>query len=214
MHDHDSRKIRLENFSDAVMAIAITLLAFQTDIPHFPETVPSAGLYGIGQGWGYGASVVWSDALVLLPGILTFLLSFMTIAIFWVNHHQLTQHISMIKRRITWATMFFLFFMTLIPFASRLLFENGRSVFGIILYASVLFGGSVFFSVLHFLVHKKGELSCVAKLRSFVGPILYLFAIVVAPYSLFAAYVALIASPVFYFLPKKHAPVAAKAPLA
>ena len=184
----DSRRMRLENFSDAVMAIAITVLSIE--IPH---SVPA------------GEGVTNYHALTaLLPGILTFLLGFMTFAIFWVNHHQLTQHIHTIRRRVTWSTMLFLFFMTLIPFASRVLLENGKTVFGVMLYAAVLFGGSFMFSVLHFLVHKKEELPFWGKMRSFFGPFLYACAIVCAPWSLVVSYIALIIVPLFYFLPKKH----------
>lgn len=183
----DSRKNRLENFSDGVMAIAITLLALE--IPHITPTI---------------TDTIYQQLRTLIPGILTFLLSFMTIAIFWVNHHQLTQHIDRIKRRVTWATMLFLFFMTLIPFASRMLFENWTTVFGVMVYGAVLFCGSIMFTVLHTLVHKKQELTRTSRVRSVVGPVLYAFAISVAPLSLFAAYGALILAPLFYFLPHNH----------
>lgn len=181
--------MRLENFSDAVMAIAITLIAVEFNVPHFDEMI--------------GLSFL-QKAQILTAQMVTFLLGFMTIAIFWVNHHQLTQHITVIKRRVTWATMAFLFFITLIPFASRVLFENIQNVSGVMFYSAVLFGGSMFFSVLHALIHKKSELTLVAHLRSAVGPLLYIIAIAVAPFSLSAAYIALVASPLFYFLPRKH----------
>lgn len=107
----DSRKIRIEAISDGVIAIAITLLALELKIPHLDTK-------------NFKDSFI--EIIPLIPGVFTFMLSFLSIAIFWVNHNRLTQHIKQIHGRIIWTNTVFLMFQTLIPFATRLITENPK----------------------------------------------------------------------------------------
>jgi uncharacterized membrane protein len=186
MHD-ETRRLRLENFSDAVMAIAITLLAIELPVPHLTATTFNGAL---------------KEAATSLPNILTFILSFVTIAIFWVNHHQLTQHIGTFKRRVTWSNMLFLLFQTIIPFATIALSENYLHPLSVMMFAIVLFGASVSFSTLRNFIHPIKNLGREAAIRSYVGPLVYALAIIVAPFSVWASYALLVIPPIYYFLPK------------
>lgn len=184
----NTKRVRLEAFSDGVVAIAITLLALELKVPHFRSNNLESSFF---------------DMLPLLPGILTFVLSFVTIAIFWVNHHQLTQHLENVSKRVVWANMAFLLFQSLIPFATVALSENLQNSLSLLTYSLVLFGGSVSFTSLRFFIHRKEHLTRKSVNRSLVGPIIYLLAAVVAPFSIESSYILLVIPPLYYFLPKE-----------
>ncbi len=182
---------RLESFSDGVLAIAITLLAFELKVPVLKS---------------FSAVNELKEILPLLPSVFTFVLSFLTIAIFWVNHHQMTEHIEGLNRRIVWMNIIFLMFQSLIPFATRAIAENPYHSLSVATYSFVLFCGSLSFSATHLLIHQKinKELRFTSKLiqRSLVGPIVYMCAMIASFYFIPIAYSLLLIPPFFYFLPK------------
>lgn len=189
LHKH----ARLESFSDAVIAIAITLLVLELKAPELHSTNILAEA---------------QELLPLIPSVLTFVLSFVTIAIFWVNHHQMTDHIETLNRRTLWANMIFLMFQALIPFATRVVSINPTHALSVATYSLILFCGSGSFSLVHLLIHKRinKRLTWESKIiqRSLVGPFVYFCAIIAAFNFVPIAYFLLLLPPLFYFLPKKH----------
>lgn len=187
---HPIIKSRFEQFSDGVFAIAITLLALELRIPTLIASRFSESL---------------KEIIPLVPMIITFALSFVTIAIFWVNHHQLTQMIDTIKqRRILWSNIVFLLFLTLIPFATQAVSANPLHPLAMFTYSLICFGASISFTVLRFFIHRDIGEDSVAMGRSFVGPVCYLFAIGTALYAVEFSYFFLAIPALFYFLPKDH----------
>ena len=187
---HPIQKARFEQFSDGVFAIAITLLALELRIPELYSN-------------SIGSAI--RELAPLLPNIITFVLSFVTIAIFWVNHHQLTQMFDVVnRRRILWANVLFLMFLTLIPFVTQAASANPFHPLAMLTYSFVLFGASVSFSILRYFVHRSTGTTRVALGRSFVGPVFYLLAIIASFYSVLACYFLLAIPALFYFLPKDH----------
>jgi uncharacterized membrane protein len=91
---------RLEAFSDGVIAIIITIMVLDLKLPLI-ATVDS--LLGV------------------LPVLLSYLLSFVIVAIYWVNHHHLIQQANMINTPILWWNMNLLFWLSLVPFATAYL---------------------------------------------------------------------------------------------
>lgn len=185
---HPVNKARLEQFSDGVFAIAITLLALELRVPHIVSNTLSSAI---------------KELLPLIPNIATFILSFVTIAIFWVNHHQLTRSIENVSRRIIWVNILFLMFLTLIPFATSVVGENPTNILSVLTYSFILFGNSVSFTLLHYFVHNKhqGRFSHSFR-RSLIGPIFYTCAVVSVFISIDIAYAFLLIPPLFYFLPR------------
>ena len=182
-------KARLEQFSDGVFAIAITLLALELHVPDLVSTGVKEGI---------------NELRPHLPNIFTFVLSFLTIAIFWVNHHQLTQEVGAIRRRVLWMNMLNLLFVTLIPFGTEVASTNVLHPLAIMTYALILFGGSVSFTVLRYFVHQScGEVKIPMK-RSMVGPVIYLLAVLIAPFTPWLSYLFLAIPPLFYFLPQSR----------
>lgn len=109
-------------FSDAVFAIAITLLAFDIRVP---DIVPGAG----------GDQL--RHALVeLLPKLYSFLISFWIIGMYWLAHHRIFHFIKGYDRRLLVINFFFLMWIVLIPFSASLLGEYGSYQLALIIYFS------------------------------------------------------------------------------
>lgn len=188
---HPIVKSRFEQFSDGVFAIAITLLALELNVP----TVVS-----------HDFVQAIRDLAPFIPSIATFVISFVTIAIFWVNHHQLTAMLETInRRRILWANIMFLLFLTLIPFVTQALSLDPFNSTRMIGYCLVLLGGSLSFSLVRYFIHRSLGETHIPMRRSAFGPIMYLLAAFVGLVSPTASYVLLAIPALYYFLPKSRA---------
>lgn len=185
MQPHE--RTRFEQFSDGVFAIAITLLAIEIPVPELRSIQIKDSFY---------------ELLPLIPHLFTFFLSFVTIAIFWVNHHQLTKVIDHTNRRMLWSNVLLLMFVTLIPFATSAMSENVLHPLAFATYSFVFFAGSLSFTLLRYFVHKKCEPGAIAMRRSIVGPVSYCIALITSFISIWVALIFLIVPPLYYFLPK------------
>lgn len=185
----------MEAFSDGVISVAITLLALDLLLPG-----PGHGplLNQLGDRW---------------LSFVAYLISFLTVGIIWVNHHQLVQHIAAVDRVVLFLNLLLLLFIVLIPFATATmaayLRQGGRDAqVAVALYATVFEAMSISFAALSgwtLRERRAHRLAPVAMrlgawLRFSIGTLLYLIAIglafLSAPASL--ALVALIA--VYYLL--------------
>ncbi len=107
---------RLEAFSDGVIAVIITIMVLELDVP---------------------AKHI-SDLAALreeLPMVLVYLLSFVQIGIYWVNHHYLTDDLEQVTHGILWSNLVLLFALSLIPWATNWVAIRGISSFSIALYS-------------------------------------------------------------------------------
>jgi uncharacterized membrane protein len=107
---------RLEAFSDGVIAVIITIMVLELKVPG-PD-----GLAGL---------------LLVLPTIFLYLLTFVQIGIYWVNHHYLVDEVETVSHGILWANLVFLFCLSLFPFATDWIGVKGLSSFTTALYAAV-----------------------------------------------------------------------------
>lgn len=90
-------KVKSRSFTDAVIAILMTVLVLEL---HQPTTDTLAGLVGIER------------------KLFIYIVSFVMLAIYWNNHHQMFQVVDKINGRVLWANNFFIFTLTLVPFAT------------------------------------------------------------------------------------------------
>jgi TMEM175 potassium channel family protein len=97
------KKERLLAFSDGVIAIIITIMVLELKVPH-------------------GAD--WAALTRLIPVFLSYVLSFIYIAIYWNNHHHLMHTLTHVDGLILWANTHLLFWLSLIPFATGWMGEN------------------------------------------------------------------------------------------
>lgn len=107
---------RLEAISDGVIAVIITIMVLELKVPG-PDGV--AGLQAV------------------LPTILLYLLTFVQIGIYWVNHHYLVDRVETVSHGILWCNLMFLFCLSLFPFAMDWIGIKGLSSFTAALYAAV-----------------------------------------------------------------------------
>ena len=99
-------KTRLEAFSDGVIAIIITIMVLELKVPH-------------GDNF---------DALTsLIPVLLSYVLSFIYVGIYWNNHHPMLHTCHKITGSILWANLHLLFWLSLFPFATAWMGENHYS---------------------------------------------------------------------------------------
>jgi uncharacterized membrane protein len=108
---------RLEAFSDGVIAILITIMVLELKVPASREPAALIGLW---------------------PVFLSYLLSFLVIAIYWVNHHGLFHRCRQVNNAVLWTNIAFLFCISLIPFATAYMGENRFTPFATALYAASL----------------------------------------------------------------------------
>lgn len=159
------KKGRLEAFSDGVIAILITIMVLELKIPH-------------------GADL---DALrPLLPVFLTYVLSFVYLAIYWNNHHHMLHATDRINGKILWANMHLLFWLSLIPFVTGWMGENHFAPLPTAVYGGVLLAAAIAYFILQTtIIAQQGPNS---KLRAAIGkdikgkvsPLIYLAAIPLA----------------------------------
>ena len=120
---------RLEAFSDGVIAILITIMVLELKVPAGHEPAALIGLW---------------------PTFLSYLLSFLVIAIYWVNHHGLFHLCKYVNNAVLWSNMAFLLCISLIPFATAYMGENRFTPFATALYgATLLLAGLSFVPMRH-----------------------------------------------------------------
>ena len=110
-------KGRLEAFSDGVIAIIITIMVLELRVPQGAEL---------------------SALTPLIPVLLSYLLSFVFIGIYWNNHHHLFQAIDQVDGRVLWANLHLLFWLSLTPFVTGWMGENEFAPLPVALYGVVM----------------------------------------------------------------------------
>jgi uncharacterized membrane protein len=118
---------RLEAFSDGVIAILITIMVLEFRAP---------------EGAGLG------DLLHLVPKLLSYLLSFVFVAIYWNNHHHLLHVVERVDGRVLWANMHLLFWLSLTPFATAWMGEHHAAPVTVAFYGVVLLASGVAYFIL------------------------------------------------------------------
>lgn len=113
----DITPTRLEAFSDGVIAIIITIMVLELKVPH--DTTPR-GLVG-----------AW-------PVFLSYAISYVMVAIYWMNHHHLFRLVHKVNTRTLWSNMLLLFTVSLIPFTTAYMGETHIAKFPTMVYAVVL----------------------------------------------------------------------------
>src|SRR6266436_1717410 len=156
---------RLEAFSDGVLAIIITIMVLELKVPH---TVELAALKP------------------LLPVLLSYVLSFIYLGIYWNNHHHLFQATEQVSGGILWAHLHLLFWLSLFPFTTGWMGEDGLSPTPTAVYVFVLLMAAIAYQIReHTIIAKEGRDSLLARAvgRDWKGkfsPVLYFVAIPLA----------------------------------
>jgi uncharacterized membrane protein len=159
---------RLEAFSDGVLAIIITVMVLELKVP--------------GPGHDH-LSDLWHTSRV---GLLTYVLSFVYIGIYWNNHHHMFQIVDYVDGSVLWANLHLLFWLSLYPFTTAWLDESNVAVTPTVVYGVNLLAAAVAYYLLQqrmMRVPDGGD-----RLREVVGddlkgklsPVIYLLGILLA----------------------------------
>jgi uncharacterized membrane protein len=157
---------RLEAFSDGVLAIIITVMVLEL---HKPE--------------GEHLSDLWHDTGV---GLLTYVLSFIYIGIYWSNHHHMFQIVDYVDGSVLWANLHLLFWLSLYPFTTAWLDESKVALTPTVVYGVNLLAAAIAYYVLQLRMMRVPVTG--PRLRDVVGtdlkgklsPVIYLSGILLA----------------------------------
>jgi uncharacterized membrane protein len=124
-------KGRMEAFSDGVIAIIITIMVLELKVPHVE-----------------GGSARMTDLVPLAPVFVSYVLSFIFVAIYWNNHHHMLHASRHVNGAILWANVHLLFWLSLVPFVTAWMGENHFAALPVALYGGVLLMCGAAFTVL------------------------------------------------------------------
>jgi uncharacterized membrane protein len=120
-------KGRLEAFSDGVIAIIITIMVLELKVPEGHEL---------------------SALVPLAPVLASYVLSFIYVGIYWVNHHHLLLTVHKIDARVMWANLHLLFWLSLLPFATSWVDESHIETMPVVAYGFVLLMAAIAYTIL------------------------------------------------------------------
>jgi uncharacterized membrane protein len=158
-------KDRLTAFSDGVIAIIITIMVLELKVPHGAE---------------------WTALIGVAPHFLSYVLSFVYLAIYWNNHHHLLHTVARVDGLILWANCHLLFWLSLIPAATAWMGENFLASIPTAVYGGVLLMPAIaYFLLQKAIMRKQGAHSVLASalgsdIKGKISPILYVAGIAVA----------------------------------
>ena len=137
---------RLEAFSDAVIAILMTIMVLELRIPHEPT---------------------FDGLQPLLPVFLSYVMSFVYLAIYWNNHHHMLHVTQRATGTVLWANMHLLFWLSLVPFVTGWMGENRFAPLPCAVYGLVLLMAAIAYYILEVCIFRgEGEGS---ELKRLVG---------------------------------------------
>ncbi len=158
-------KNRLEAFSDGVIAIIITIMVLELKVPH---------------------GIDLATLKPLVPVFLSYVLSFIYLAIYWNNHHHMLHTCHKVTGRMLWANLHLLFWLSLIPFTTGWMGENHFAETPTALYGFVLLMAAIaYYWLEQTIIASQGRDSILRQAvgrdwKAIVAPILYVAAILIA----------------------------------
>jgi uncharacterized membrane protein len=169
-------KSRLEAFSDGVLAIIITIMVLELRVPHDASLAALQPLWGI---------------------FLSYVLSFLYLAIYWNNHHHMLHTVQEVQGGMLWANLHLLFWLSLVPFVTGWMGENHFAPVPTALYGIVLLMAAMAYWILQrLIIRSQGPNSLLRRAiggdwKGKLSPLLYAIGIVAAlaaPYLAVAIY--------------------------
>ena len=178
---------RLDAFSDGVIAVIITIMVLDLRPPR------EATLAGLAP---------------IVPDFLVYALSFLMVAIMWINHHQFFSHARTATAGLIWSNAFLLFWMSLIPFLTAYLGDHPLAPLPISVYAADMVFCSIGFlliqSAIACQVREDEGLKCIfdrIRLKAAIALVFYIAAGLLAWWSPYPALAIFVLIPVAYFWP-------------
>ena len=187
-------KGRIEAFSDAVIAVIITIMVLEMKVPH-------------------GESL--ESLKPLVPVFLSYVLSFVYVGIYWNNHHHML-HAAKVSGKVLWANLHLLFWLSLVPFTTAYIGENHLAPLPVALYGLELCLAGCAFDLLRREIARDqaGDPAMAALHRrssriNALSALLYLAAAPLAWVSVWLSVFIYVLVPVMYFMPRNIEKMAA-----
>ena len=180
---------RLETFSDGVMAVVITIMAFNVKSP---AGASLSALHGV------------------VPGLLVYVLSFTMIGIYWNNHHHLLRATDRMNASVMWSNMFLLFWLSLLPIVTAWVGKYPDHTLPAAFYGAISLGAAIAYWVLvRTIIRANGKDSRVARavgsdLKGNLSVALYAAGICLAFVTPVASYVLYATVAVMWFVPDRR----------
>jgi uncharacterized membrane protein len=159
---------RLAALSDGIFAVAMTLLVLDIRAPLAQEI--------------HSENSLWLALRALTPRLVVYLLSFMTLGLFWVGQQTQFNHLSQSDRHFTWIHLGFLAFICLMPFSTSVLGEFiGNRVALLVYWADIVLPGLILYASWRYAAHAglveglSNELRCAIERRILIAQSLYAF---------------------------------------
>jgi uncharacterized membrane protein len=182
-------KARLEAFSDAVIAIIITIMVLEIKVPHGDR---------------------WEELVPLVPTFFSYVLSFLYVGIYWNNHHHMLHACTEVTGAMLWANLHLLFWLSLFPFATGWMGENHFTAAPTALYGVVLLMAAIAYYMLQqTIIRSQGNDSILQKAvghdwKGKLSPVLYLVAIVATLRSTWIAQAIFVAAALIWLVPDRR----------
>ena len=179
-------KGRLEAFSDAVVAIIMTIMVLELQVPHSTDL---------------------EALLPLWPVFASYVLSFVNLGIYWNNHHHLLQAATVVDGRVLWANLHLLFWLSLVPFGTAWMGENGIAPVPTAIYGVILLLAAVaYFLLVRALIGARDQHAGLAEAvgrdrKGIVSALIYVVAIPVALVAPLIAFGLLVAVAAIWVVP-------------
>lgn len=194
---------RAEAFSDAVIAIVLTIMVIELKLPDLNKDS--------------SIKAIWDHINHLLPYFITYAFSFMMIAIFWTNHHHMFHLLEKTDERLLWQNFIFLFLLSLIPFATSVVGSNpfvatAPAIYGfVMLLTTFSFTSMRHYTIRKKLIHKDEDRELTRKIskasskgrtKAIAGTLIYLVSIPLAYINVWVAYACFAIPPILFFTPE------------
>ena len=132
---------RIEALSDGVFAIVLTLLVLELKVPHLndPHSVAELG----------------RALLSIVPKLISWVISFLTVMVIWVNHHRSFKNLCAVDIRLLWHNAHLLLWISILPFPTALMGDYHHNPLGVSLYGLCMACTALAFALLrsHVLAH-------------------------------------------------------------
>jgi uncharacterized membrane protein len=172
---------RLEAFSDAVLAVIITLMVLELRPPH---TADLAALSTV------------------VPSLVVYILSFHTIATYWNNHHHLFMTVERITPKVMWLNMNLLFWLSLVPFFTAWLGEHYTRAWPAACYAALMLVAGIAYQILERAALKANKLPRSSNWKGIFSLLLYACAAPLAFIHPFITYGLIVLIALWWFIPR------------
>jgi uncharacterized membrane protein len=186
-------KTRLEALSDGVIAIVMTILILEFKVPKIEEIE--------------GSWVLLKDFIHNLPAVLSYIISFLVLIVWWMSHHQLFHAVKHIDRKTIFLNGIFLMCIAFIPYPTALMGEYPSLYFPSVLYGIIsLCCGASYYGMYHHILKKNTDHPFTVNPNKFAFKntwlhlLVYIVAIGIAFVSPFISFALYAAIPIYFFL--------------